>query len=108
MQLLGFTTRIGRMLVAHKTCVLSMPPSCEKSMGCFMSGPEMIYVKGSGVNYQLPHPNRNKRMTPKHKHFWCLCAMYLVGNGEKCSVCGHRNGPVRMKKTPPTIEEFFE
>lgn len=62
------------------------------------------------MKYALPHPNRNKRLTPRHKHlFWCdVCDMALVGNGGKCACCKYRAEPIRMKKVAPTIEEFFE
>ena len=36
------------------------------------------------MKYQLPHPNRNKCLLPRHRHlFWCMsCDMCLVGRGQ--------------------------
>ena len=58
--------------------------------------------------HTLPHPNRNKRLLPRHQnHHWCDgCDMAFVGNGQRCPVCNHLATFVRMKKTPPMLEDW--
>ena len=40
-----------------------------------------------------PQTNRDKKLTPKLCISWCdKCDANLVGDNQKCSVCGHRQG----------------
>jgi len=50
-------------------------------------------------SYPYLKTNREKRMTPKKAHRWCDgCDMYIVGEWQKCPLCGTRNGLKRLKK----------
>jgi len=43
--------------------------------------------------------NRSMKRKPKRGHGWCMgCDMAMVGDGEKCPVCGSRSVPKRNKK----------
>ena len=55
---------------------------------------------------KTPHKNRRKRQDPKQGKGWCRCDFWYGTNSDKCPVCGVRNGLVRFKKVPPSIEEF--
>lgn len=53
--------------------------------------------KMQGGEYQPT--NREKVRKPKRGKFWCYgCDMCLVGEREKCPVCGTRNNRKRDKK----------
>ena len=59
-----------------------------------------------GVNMGI---NRIRaRRAVKGKKGWCDgCDANIVGNGEKCSVCGHQQGKRRLKKQPDVQAEVF-
>lgn len=43
--------------------------------------------------------NRDKRMTPKREFGYCDgCDKTMLGNGQKCPVCGHKQGKRRLKR----------
>jgi len=54
------------------------------------------------LEYTYRKTNREKRLTPKKGKTWCGgCDAALVGEWEKCPLCGCRNGTKRMKKDYP-------
>lgn len=48
--------------------------------------------------YEYKPSNREKVRRPRKSKFWCECDQYLVGEGNKCSICNRRNGRKRNKK----------
>lgn len=52
-----------------------------------------------GKNMEYRPRNREKSRAPKRGRFWCRgCDRQLVGEWEKCPVCGTRNNRKRLKK----------
>ena len=48
---------------------------------------------------KLAHNNRQKVKSNNKGKLWCFgCDSYLVWQGQKCPVCGVRNGLKRYKK----------
>lgn len=42
--------------------------------------------------------NREKKLKPKKVFFWCCCDMSIIGSGQKCKVCGHKEPHRKLKK----------
>jgi hypothetical protein len=45
-----------------------------------------------------PETNRDKNMKPKQGMSYCICDRAMIGGGQKCYICGRRNGRKRLKR----------
>lgn len=42
--------------------------------------------------------NRDRKMSPKRGFGYCGCDRAMVGDGQKCPLCGSRSGKKRLKR----------
>ncbi len=68
-----------------------------ESSGFAVEGDQQFMLKNY-YDKNYIESNRDKKRKPKCGFGYCLfCDKSLVSNGQKCNVCGHRNGIKKFK-----------
>lgn len=59
----------------------------------------MSHKEDKYEDYEYNPTNRERRLRPRKARIWCdWCDSFVVGNWEKCPICGKRSGNKTLKK----------